>query len=49
MKAAQPEIMKRQMDVLYERSDLTNRPAKDVICPAESLFGKAYEPNFHKE
>jgi cytochrome c peroxidase len=30
MKAAKPEVMKRQMDVLKERYDLANRPAKDV-------------------
>jgi hypothetical protein len=30
MKAAKPEIMKRQMDLLRERYDLANRPAKDV-------------------
>ncbi len=30
MKAAKPEVMKRQMDVLHERYDLTNRQAKDV-------------------
>ena len=30
MKAAKPEVMKRQMDLLKERYDLTNRPAKDV-------------------
>ena len=30
MKAAKPEIMKRQMDLLKERYALANRPAKDV-------------------
>ncbi len=30
MKAAKPEVMKRQMDLLLERYDLTNRSAKDV-------------------
>jgi cytochrome c peroxidase len=30
MKAAKPEIMKRQMDLLKERYDLANRPAKNV-------------------
>jgi cytochrome c peroxidase len=30
MKAARPEIMKRQMDLLNDRYDLSNRPAKDV-------------------
>lgn len=30
MKAAKPEIMKRQMDLLAARYDLANRPAKDV-------------------
>lgn len=30
MKAAKPEIMTRQMDLLKQRYDLTNRPAKDV-------------------
>ncbi len=30
MKAAKPEVMKRQMDLLHERYDLANRPAKDV-------------------
>jgi cytochrome c peroxidase len=30
MKAAKPEIMKRQMELLKERYDLANRPAKDV-------------------
>lgn len=30
MKAAKPEVMKRQMDLLNERYDLSNRPAKDV-------------------
>jgi cytochrome c peroxidase len=30
MKAAKPEIMKRQMDLLAERYDLSDRPAKDV-------------------
>ena len=30
MKAAKPEVMKRQMDLLKERYDLTDRPAKDV-------------------
>jgi len=31
MKAARPEIMKRQMDLLNERYDLSDRPAKGVI------------------
>jgi cytochrome c peroxidase len=30
MKAAKPEIMKRHMDLLAERYDLSDRPAKDV-------------------
>ncbi|MEP6936138.1 MAG: cytochrome B6, partial [Nitrospirota bacterium] len=30
MKAAKSEVMKRQMDLLKERYDLANRPAKDV-------------------
>jgi cytochrome c peroxidase len=30
MKAAKPEVMKRQMDLLSERYDLTNRPATRV-------------------
>jgi len=30
MKAAKPEVMKRQMDLLKERYDLSNRPAKGV-------------------
>jgi cytochrome c peroxidase len=30
MKAAKPEVMKRQMELLKERYDLANRPAKDV-------------------
>ncbi len=30
MKAAKPEIMKRQMDLLHERYDLSNRPAEGV-------------------
>ena len=30
MKAAKPEIMKRQMDLLNERYDLSNRPAMGV-------------------
>ncbi|MHC4158460.1 MAG: cytochrome B6, partial [Planctomycetota bacterium] len=30
MKAAKPEIMKRQMDLLKERYDLSDRPAKGV-------------------
>lgn len=30
MKAAKPEVMKRQMELLDERYDLANRPAKDV-------------------
>jgi cytochrome c peroxidase len=30
MKAAKPEVMKRQMDVLHERYDLANRSAKNV-------------------
>ncbi|MCX6345196.1 MAG: cytochrome B6 [Armatimonadetes bacterium] len=30
MKAAKPELMKRQKDLLMERYDLSNRPAKDV-------------------
>jgi cytochrome c peroxidase len=30
MKAAKPEVMKRQMDLLKERYDLANRPAKGV-------------------
>lgn len=30
MKAAKPEVMKRQMDLLKERYDLGNRPAKDA-------------------
>lgn len=30
MKAAKPEVMKRQMDFLNERYDLSDRPAKDV-------------------
>lgn len=31
MKKAKPEIIKRQMDLLTERYDLSNRPAKDVV------------------
>lgn len=31
MKAEKPEVMKRQMDLLNERYDLSNRPAKDVM------------------
>src|SRR5436309_11989835 len=30
MKAAKPEVMKRQMDLRHERCDLANRPAKNV-------------------
>src|SRR6185295_3421898 len=30
MKAAKPEVMKRQMELLDDRYDLANRPAKDV-------------------
>jgi len=30
MNAAKPEIMNRQMDVLKERYDLTNRPVKEI-------------------
>src|SRR4030066_2524871 len=30
MKAAKPEVMKRHMDLLAERYDLSNRPARDV-------------------
>ncbi len=30
MKTAKPEVMKRQMDLLNERYDLADRPAKDV-------------------
>ena len=30
MKAAKPEVMKRQMDLLSERYDLANRPASGV-------------------
>ena len=30
MKAAKPEVMKRQMDLLNERYDLSNRPAPGV-------------------
>jgi hypothetical protein len=30
MKAAKPEVMKRQMDLLAERYDLSNRPAMGV-------------------
>ena len=30
MKAAKPQVMKRQMDLLNERYDLSNRPAKGV-------------------
>lgn len=30
MKAAKPEVMKRQMDLLKDRYDLSNRPAKEV-------------------
>jgi hypothetical protein len=30
MKAAKPEVMERQMDLLNERYDLSNRPAKGV-------------------
>ena len=30
MKTAKPEVMKRQMDLLNERYDLSNRPAKGV-------------------
>ncbi|HVP13146.1 MAG TPA: cytochrome B6 [Phycisphaerae bacterium] len=33
MKAAKPEIMKRQMDLLTERYDLSDRPAKGVTMP----------------
>jgi len=31
MKAAKPEIMKRQLDLLKERYDLSDRPAKGVV------------------
>jgi cytochrome c peroxidase len=31
MKAAKPEVMKRQMDLLNRRYDLSNRPAKGVM------------------
>ena len=31
MKAAKAEVMQRQMDLLNERYDLSNRPAKDVM------------------
>ena len=31
MTGAKPEVMKRQMDLLKERYDLANRPAKDVM------------------
>jgi cytochrome c peroxidase len=30
MKAAKPAVLKRQMDLLHQRYDLANRPAKDV-------------------
>jgi hypothetical protein len=30
MKAAKPEVMQRQMDLLNERYDLSNRPARGV-------------------
>ena len=33
MKAAKPEVMKRQMDLLNERYDLSNRPAAGVTMP----------------
>ena len=31
MKAAKPEVMKRHMDLLHERYDVSNRPAKGVM------------------
>lgn len=31
MRAAKPEVMKRQMDLLNERYDLSDRPAEDVM------------------
>ncbi len=33
MKAAKPEVMKRQMDLLSERYDLANRPTSGVMMP----------------
>jgi cytochrome c peroxidase len=37
MKAAKPEVMKRQMDVLHERYDLANRPAKVTMSRGKPL------------
>ena len=38
MKAAKPEIMKRQMDLLNERYDLSNRPAQGVSMSRGKLI-----------
>ena len=45
MKAAKPEVMKRQMDLLNERYDLNNRPAKGVMMSGgrEKGPGEFYE------
>lgn len=38
MKAAKPEVMERQMDLLNERYDLSNRPAKGVTMSGGKAF-----------
>jgi cytochrome c peroxidase len=38
MKAAKPEVMKRQMGLLHERYDLANRPAKNVTMSRGKLI-----------
>ncbi len=44
MSAAKAEIMKRQMDLLAERYDLSNRPAQGVVM---DLFPQGFQPLPH--
>lgn len=41
MAAAKPEVMQRQMDILAERYDQSDRPAQGVSMSRESPFRKA--------
>ena len=44
MKAAKPEVMKRQMDLLKERYDLANRPATDVTMSGGKPIQEGIRP-----
>ena len=48
MKAAKPEVMKRHMDLLNERYDLSDNPAKDVTMSRENPYNKVYGLNSRK-